>query len=154
MSHHPSVRSGARHESGAGYPRFIEQEFRRYLDCGILAKGFARLRCPSCGFERLAAFSCKGRLCPSCWARKAADTAAHLVDRVLPEAPYRQWVLTCPWKVRFLLAMDRKFLSEMLRVFLRTLFAWQRLRGRQAGILDGQPGAVTLTPARAGGSPG
>ena len=143
-SHEPSSRDFA----------FIEQEFRRYLDCGILAKGFARLRCPSCGFERLVAFSCKGRLCPSCWARKAADTAAHLVDRVLPEAPYRQWVLTCPWKVRFLLAMDRKFLSEMLRVFLRTLFAWQRLRGRQASILDGQPGAVSSTPARAGGSPG
>jgi len=40
--------------------------------------------------------------------------------------------------------MDRKFLSKMLRVFLRTLFAWQRLRGRQAGIPDGQPGAVTF----------
>ena len=136
--------AGARHESGAGYPRFIEQEFRRYLDCGILAQGFARLGCPSCGFERLVAFSCKGRLCPSCWARKAADTAANLVDRILPEAPYRQWVLTFPWEVRFLLAMDRKFLSEMLRVFLRTLFAWQRLRGRRAGIADGQPGAVTF----------
>jgi len=119
-------------------------EFRRYLGCGILARGFARIRCPSCGFERLVAFSCKGRLCPSCWARKAADTAAHLVDRVLPEAPYRQWVLTFPWEFRFLLAMDRKFLSEMLRVFLRTIFAWQRLRGRRAGIPDGQPGAVTF----------
>jgi len=133
-----------RHESGAGYPHFVEQEFRRFLDCGILPKGFARLRCPSCGFERLVSFSCKGRLCPSCWARKAADTAAHLVDRVLPEAPFRQWVLTFPWEVRFLLAMDRRFLSEMLRVFLRTLFVWQRLRGRQAGIPDGQPGAVTF----------
>ena len=49
-SHEPSSRDFA----------FIEQEFRRYLDCGILAKGFARLRCPSCGFERLVAFSCKG----------------------------------------------------------------------------------------------
>ena len=136
--------ASARHESGAGYPRFVEQEFRRYLGCGILARGFARVRCPSCGFERLGAFSCKGRLCPSCWARKAADTAAHLVDRVLPEATYRQWVLTFPWEIRFLLAMDRKFLSEMLRVFLRTLFAWQRLRGRQAGIPNGQPGAVTF----------
>jgi len=133
-----------RSDTGEGYPKFIENEFRRYLGCGILARGFARIRCPSCGFERLVAFSCKGRLCPSCWARKAADTAAHLVDRVLPEAPYRQWVLTFPWEFRFLLAMDRKFLSEMLRVFLRTIFAWQRLRGRRAGIPDGQPGAVTF----------
>jgi hypothetical protein len=32
----------------------------------------------------------------------------------------------------------------MLRGFLRTLFAWQRRRGRQMGIRDGQPGAVTF----------
>ncbi len=34
-------------ESGTGYPRFVEHEFRRYLDCGLLSRGFARLRCPS-----------------------------------------------------------------------------------------------------------
>ena len=133
-----------RNTTGTGYPHFIESEFQRYLDCGILARGFARVRCASCGFERFVAFSCKGRLCPSCWARKAVDVAAHLVDRVLPEAPYRQWVLTFPWELRFLLAMDRRFLTEMLREFLRTLFAWQRLRGRRAGIQDGRPGAVTF----------
>ena len=66
-----------------------------------------------------------------------------LVDRVLPEAPYRQWVLTFPWGLRFLLAVDRRFLTEMLRAFLRTLFAWQRRRGRQSGIDDGHPGAAT-----------
>ena len=130
--------------TGLGYPEFIEKEFRRYLDCGILSRGFARVRCETCGFERLVAFSCKGRLCPSCWARKAADVAAHLVDRLLPEAPYRQWVLTFPWELRFLLAMDRTFLTEMLRVFQRTLFAWQRLRGRRVDIRDGRPGAVTF----------
>jgi hypothetical protein len=27
--------------SGDGYPPFIERELRRYLDCGILAHGFA-----------------------------------------------------------------------------------------------------------------
>lgn len=74
-------------DSGDGYPVFIEREFVHYLHCGLLSRGFARLRCPSCGFERLVAFSCKGRICPSCWARRAADTAAHLVDRVLPLAP-------------------------------------------------------------------
>ncbi|MBL6976370.1 MAG: transposase zinc-binding domain-containing protein, partial [Deltaproteobacteria bacterium] len=131
-----------RHESGNGYPGFVENELRKYLDCGILARGFARLRCPDCGFERLVAFSCKGRLCPSCWARRTADVAAHLVDRVMPKAQYRQWVLTFPWEMRFLLAVDRKFLSEMLRTFLRTVFAWQRLRGRQNGIKDGQPGSI------------
>ena len=74
---------------GQGYPHFIEREFRRYLDCGILARGFARLRCPECGHERSVAFSCKGRLCPSCVGRRMADIAAYLVDQLLPEAGYR-----------------------------------------------------------------
>jgi len=33
-----------------------------------------------------------------------ADTAAHLVDRVLPEVPVRQWVLSLPWQLRYRLA--------------------------------------------------
>jgi len=42
--------------------------------------------CPSCGFERAVAFSCKkrGGICPSCMGRRMNDTAIHLVDRVLP----------------------------------------------------------------------
>lgn len=133
-----------RSESGYGYPAFVEKEFRRYLDCGLLAHGFARLRCPTCGFERLVAFSCKGRVCPSCWARRTAETAADLVDRVLPEGRYRQWVLTFPWGLRFLLAVEPNFLSEMLAAFLRTVFAWQRLQGRRLGV-RGETGSVTFT---------
>ena len=134
--------------NGTGYPAFIENEFRRYLDCGQLGRGFARLRCPACGAERLVAFSCKSRLCPSCQARRAADTAADLVDRLLPAAPFRQYVLTFPWDLRYKLGTDRRFLSELLGGFLRTLFAWQRLRGRRLGVIrragDGHTGAVSF----------
>jgi hypothetical protein len=122
----------------------VEREFRRYLDCGLLCHGFARLRCPRCGFERLVAFSCKGKLCPSCLARRAGDAAAWLVDHLLPEAGYRQWVLTFPWSLRFRLVVDRVLFRELLTVFLRTLFAWQRRRGRDRGILGGHTGAVTF----------
>ena len=90
------------------------------------------------------AFSCKGKLCPSCLARRTADTAAYLVDHVLPEAGYRQWVLTFPYTLRFRLAADRKLLSTFLRVFLQTLFNWQRQRGRALGIAGGQTGAVSF----------
>ena len=47
-------------------PRFVERELRAYLECGILAYGFLRIRCQACRAERLVAFSCKGRgFCPS-----------------------------------------------------------------------------------------
>ena len=133
-----------RYDSGAGFPPFVEHEFSRYLACGMLQHGFARLRCPSCGTERLVAFSCKGRLCPSCWAHRAADTAADLVDRVLPEARYRQWVLTLPWEMRYHLATDKGFLSRVLTTFQRTVAAWLRRRARQAGLPGGETGAVTF----------
>jgi hypothetical protein len=43
----------------------VEREFRAYLECGILAHGFLRVHCRDCGFDRLVAFSCKGRgFCP------------------------------------------------------------------------------------------
>jgi transposase-like zinc-binding protein len=85
---------------GAGIPRFVEAEFERYLACGILAHGFARVRCQDCGDELLVALSCKGRgFCPSCTTRRMHDTAAHLVDGVLPHVPVRQWVLSLPrWR--------------------------------------------------------
>jgi hypothetical protein len=130
--------------NGTGYPPFIENEFRRYLSCGQLSRGFARVQCSACGHESLLAFSCKGRLCPSCQARRAADTAADLVDRVLPVARYRQFVLTFPWEIRYPLAMSRGFFSKMLTGFLRKLFAWQRLRGRRLGLRGGQTGSVTF----------
>ncbi len=136
--------SRAGETGGDGYPRFVEHEFRRYLECGLLCHGFARLRCAECGYERLVAFSCKGKLCPSCLARRAGDTAAWLVDHLLPEAGYRQWVLTFPFTMRFRLAADRQLLTALLGIFLRTLFAWQRRRGRELGIVGGQTGAVTF----------
>ena len=52
------------------------------------------MHCDICGHDRVVAFSCKGRsVCSSCCGRRMADTAAHLVDRVLPDVPIRQWEL-------------------------------------------------------------
>ena len=82
---------------GEGMPRFVEQEFRDFPQCGWLAGGFARFRCDDGGLDRLVPFSCKGRaLCPSCGGRRMAERAAHLVDHVFPDVPVRQWVLSLP----------------------------------------------------------
>ena len=68
-------------EQGRVLPAYVEQEFEAYLKCGRLEHGFLRVRCESCHFERLVTFSCKRRgFCPSCGARRMAETAALLAD--------------------------------------------------------------------------
>ena len=78
-------------------PAYVQREFYVYLQCGILAHGFLRLGCDTCKHEMLLAFSCKRRgFCPSCAGRRMAQTAAHLVERVIPWVPTRQWVVSVP----------------------------------------------------------
>jgi hypothetical protein len=82
-------------------PQYIDKEFTNYLGCGILAKGFACARCEDCRQEFLIAFSCKGRgICPSCNTRAMVETAAHLIDNILPHIPMRQWVMSFPMRIR------------------------------------------------------
>ena len=87
----------AEEAAGAGLPQFVKDELDAFLECGILAHGFLRLRCGDCGHDKLVAFSCKRRgFCPSCGARRMAQTAAHLVGQVIRHVPVRQWVLSLP----------------------------------------------------------
>ena len=107
------------HDDEWSVPEYVEREFRRYLDCGILARGFARARCGQCGHDFLIAFSCKGRaVCPSCNTRRMVATAAHLTDHVLPPLPVRQWVLAVPKRRRYFLQRDTDQ-GAALRLFLR-----------------------------------
>jgi len=108
----------------AGFPvaGYIEQDFRKYLQCGILANGFARARCAGCGYDFLIAFSCKGRgVCSSCNTRRLVETAAHLVDEVFPQVPVRQWVLSFPKRLRYFLARDADLRNRILLIFLNNV---------------------------------
>ena len=110
------------HDDEWSVPEYVEREFRRYLDCGILAHGFARARCGQCGHDFLIAFSCKGRgVCPSCNSRRMVATAAHLTDHVLPPLPVRQWVLAVPKRLRYFLHRDADLQGAALRLFLRAV---------------------------------
>jgi hypothetical protein len=136
----PSV--AYRPRDGTGPPPFVEQELRRFLGCGGLAHGFARVRCDGCGFERFVPFSCKGRgFCPSCGGRRMAERAAHVTDRVLPAVPLRQWVLTVPHRLRYLMAWDHRLCRAVLGVYVRVLLGWYRRQAERRGIL-----ASTCTP--------
>ena len=123
-------------------PRFVKKELEGYLECGLLCRGFARLRCDGCEETRLVAFSCKGRgFCPSCLGRKMAATAAHLMEDVLPVGvPLRQWVLTVPFAWRKRLGYDGPLLSALTRLFVKTVLDFYRERG--GGDAPGQSGAV------------
>lgn len=135
----------AENAASSGLPSFVVRELRRFLTCGLLSRGFARVHCPACGRDILVAFSCKGRgFCPSCGGRRMAESVAHLVDRVLPDVPVRQWVLTFPWRLRFLLAYDPSLCRAVRRLFLRAVFRWQQRRAASMGIPDARSGAVNF----------
>ena len=91
------------------------------------------------GHEKLVAFSCKRRdFCPSCGARRMAETAAHLVDHLIPRMPARQWILSFPISLRILFATHPQ-LQIIHRVIARFLIQQARLK---RGAAD--TGAVTL----------
>ncbi len=120
-------------------PGYVEADLRRYLDCGILAHGFARADCSGCGEDFLLAFSCKGRgICPSCNARRMVETAAHLVDHVFPAEAVRQWVVTFPKRLRYYLLHDSKLFNRVVQIVQSEI---QRVYERETG---GEVAGVTF----------
>jgi hypothetical protein len=71
------------------------------------------------------------------------DRADHLVRNVLPAIPVRQWVLSFPRRVRFLAARHPALASQLLDLFTRAVFAWQRRCARRLGAADPRTGGVT-----------
>jgi len=71
------------------------------------------------------------------------DSAALLADEVLPEKPIRQWVLSLPFALRFLLATDPEALTRVLGIVYRTISA-HILKKARLSRRSGATGAVTL----------
>ena len=131
-------------EAGGTIPKYVTREIEAFLACGDVCKGFSRLWCSHCKKTRVLAFSCKSRgACPSCAGRIMADTAAHLVDRVMRPQPIRQWVLTLPYALRAWAAKDERVIAAVNTTLIRTVFNWLRARGREIGV-TGEPGAVSF----------
>ena len=72
------------------------------------------------------------------------ESAARLVDHVLPRVPVRQWVLSLPYRLRYLVAWDHELCRAVLGVYARALLAFQRRRARGCGAQDGHSGCVTV----------
>jgi hypothetical protein len=71
------------------------------------------------------------------------DSAALLADEVLPAKPIRQWVLSLPIALRFLLATDPAALTRVLAIAYLTISA-HILKKARLTRTSGATGAVTL----------
>ena len=72
-----------------------------------------------------------------------ADSAALLVDEILPHQPMRQWVLSVPFPLRFLFASNPKAMTGALGIVYRAISTHL---AHKAGFAKSvaQTGAVTL----------
>lgn len=81
-------------------------------------------------------------------ARRMNETAAHLVDSVIPKIPTRQWVLSVPAPLRYLISYDSAALKVVLDAFTKTVFSYLRKKAKQKGITNraskAYTGAVTF----------
>jgi hypothetical protein len=138
-----------RETAGRPLPKHVQEEFEAYLKCDRFEHGFLRVRCVDCHAEKLVEFSCKWRcFYPSCGARRMSECAALLADEVLPSKPLRQWVLSLPFALRFLLATDPKALTHVLGIVYRTISAYVFRRAR----LTRATGAIGAVARRACGA--
>lgn len=138
------VSEASRKTDKRSFPRHVFDEVEAYLGCGILAKGFVRLQCESCKDERLVAFSCKKRgFCPSCGGRRTNEVAANLTETVFPKVPFRQWVISFPFSVRYALAYKPEMVTRVLTIYIRAISTWYRKAARK-NHLSGETGTVTF----------
>ena len=90
----------------------IKDTFDAFAKCGSMTEGFAYLRCDTCEEFQVCGFSCKRRgFCPRCASRRGASHEVHLMDNVFPEVDVRQWVMTYPPQIRYLIATNREAMN-------------------------------------------
>ena len=131
-------------QQGKSLPDHVHREFEAYLKCGRLEHGFLRVRCDKCHFERLVAFSCKRRgFCPSCGARRMAETAALLAEEVFPDVPLRQWVISFPFPLRYLFAAHPQAMGKVLGIAYRAI-STHLIHKAGYSLKECTTGAVTL----------
>jgi len=95
---------------------YVKQVIYRFLDCGILHNGFARVKCGDCGHEYLLAFSCKRRhFCPSCHQKRVVEFGEWLCEEMLKAVPHRHFVFSIPKILRRYFLYNRRLLSDLSR---------------------------------------
>lgn len=125
-------------------PAFVEQALRDLALCGDFTGGFSHFECDRCKEPRVVPFSCKGRLCASCGARRMNEFAAYAVDRVLPRCDYRQWVISFPWAIRRTLAFDATIARTVFRIAAEVISAWISGAAAEDGVFGNPAGVLHI----------
>jgi len=73
-----------------------------------------------------------------------AERAAPLVDHVFPGVAVRQWVLSFPHRIRYLLAWDRALCRAVVGVTMRAILGSVRARAGAAGVPRGLGGGIAI----------
>ncbi len=111
----------------------------RFLACGDLHKGFARIYCDHCGHDYLLAYSCKTRyFCPSCHQKRMLSYGEWLEEKLLAPVPHRQYVFALPKLIRPFFRYRRRYLGQLCRLvagLLKAGFKAMDPRGQPAFIL-------------------
>ena len=103
--------------------KVIGEVMRKYLECGELHRGFARLACGRCRYQAILAYSCKCRLfCPSCQQKRILLFAQWLDTRILEQVSHAQFVFTIPKLLRSIFRYHPKELGLLCKS------AWQALK--------------------------
>ena len=130
-----------RYQSRHGFLRpIIPEVVNKFLDCGDLEHGFARIRCDHCKKDHLLAFSCKGRwFCPSCHQKKVQLFGALLTETILFPVPHRHFTFTIPKMLRPYFRFDRGLLKEFCHIAHESLLVYMRAA---LDLPDALPGIV------------
>jgi len=130
-----------RYQPRYGFLRpIIPEVVDKFLDCGDLERGFARVRCDHCQHEYLLAFSCKGRwFCPSCHQKKVQLFGALLTETILFPVPHRHFTFGIPKMLRPYFHFNRDLLKNFCRLAHGCLLEYMRTT---LGLPDGHPGIV------------
>jgi hypothetical protein len=132
----------------------VAQVADKFLACGILDHGFARIRCTGCAHEYLLAFSCKCRyFCPS----GPAQAARHLDAVAGHHAPRAGAAPTGgthhPEAAARLLLYRRRLLGEIARVAARTVTVAIRTRTGEHDLAIGIVACLQTHGSRANWHP-
>jgi hypothetical protein len=72
------------------------------------------------------------------------DLAWHIVDRVIPRVPVRQWVLSLPHEFRYGIAYDHERMRAVFGLFVRAILGLYKHKARARGLRPAETGAITF----------